>query len=90
MVKLDAPVKFPSLWSRKASPPAPVEAYRDPAQSFPRVWGFKDYDWIEWTINTNTVMERNFTETLGAGATVVLDPKRPVSLRELRPDEGHA
>ncbi len=76
LVKLDAPVKFPWLWSRKASPPAPVEAYRDQPQSFPRVWGFKDYDWIEWTINTNTVMERNFTETLGAGATVVLDPKR--------------
>jgi hypothetical protein len=64
MVKLDAPVKFPWLWSRKASP------------SQPAVWGFKDYDWIEWTINTNTVMERNITETLGAGATVVLDPKR--------------
>jgi hypothetical protein len=75
MVKLDAPVKFPWLWSRKASPPASVEAYRDQPQKFPRVWGFKDYDWIEWTINTNTVMERNFTETLGAGATVVLDPK---------------
>ena len=75
MVKLDAPVKFPWLWSRKASPLAPVEVYRDQPQNFPRVWGFKDYDWIEWTINTNTVMERNFTETLGAGATVVLDPK---------------
>jgi hypothetical protein len=75
MVKLDAPVKFPWLWSRKASPLAPVETYRDQPQDFPRVWGFKDYDWIEWTINTNTVMERNFTETLGAGATVVLDPK---------------
>ena len=77
MVKLDAPVKFPWLWSRKVSPLAPVEAYRDQPQNFPRVWGFKDYDWIEWTINTNTVMERNFTETLGAGATVVLDPKSP-------------
>jgi hypothetical protein len=75
MVKLDAPVKFPWLWSRKASPLAPVETYRDQPEKFPRVWGFKDYDWIEWTINTNTVMERNFTETLGAGATVVLDPK---------------
>ena len=75
MVKLDAPVKFPWLWSRKGSPLAPVEAYGDQPQNFPRVWGFKDYDWIEWTINTNTVMERNFTETLGAGATVVLDPK---------------
>jgi hypothetical protein len=75
MVRLDAPVKFPWLWSRKASPPAPIEAYREQPQNFPRVWGFKDYDWIEWTIDTNTVMERNFTETLGAGATVVLDPK---------------
>jgi hypothetical protein len=75
MVKLDAPVKFPWLWSRKASPLAPVETYRDQPQAFPRVWGFKDYDWIEWTADTNTVMERNFTETLGAGATVVLDPK---------------
>jgi hypothetical protein len=75
MVKLDAPVKFPWLWSRKASPLAPLETYRDHPQTFPRVWGFKDYDWIEWTVDTNTVMERNFTETLGAGATVVLDPK---------------
>jgi hypothetical protein len=75
MVKLDAPVKFPWLWSRKASSLGPVETYRDQPQKFPRVWGFKDYDWIEWTVNTNTVMERNFTETLGAGATVVLDPK---------------
>ena len=75
MVKLDAPVKFPWLWSRKASPLAPVETYRGQPEKFPRVWGFKDYDWIEWTVNTNTVMERNFTETLGAGATVVLDPK---------------
>jgi hypothetical protein len=82
MVKLDAAVKFPPLWSRKASPPEPVEAYREQPQHFPRVWGFKDYDWVEWTINTDTVMERNFTETLGAGATVVLDPKRTASLFE--------
>jgi hypothetical protein len=75
MVKLDAPVKFPWLWSRKASLLAPAEAYLDQPEKFPRVWGFKDYDWIEWTVDTNTVMERNFTETLGAGATVVLDPK---------------
>jgi hypothetical protein len=77
MVKLDAPVKFPPLWSRKAQPLEPVEAYRQQPQHFPRVWGFKDYDWVEWTIDTNTVMERNVTETLGAGATVVLDPKAP-------------
>jgi hypothetical protein len=76
MVKLDAAVKFPQLWSRKAAPPKPVEAYHDQPQSFPPVWGFKDYDWVEWTIDTDTVMERNFTETLGAGATVVLDPER--------------
>jgi hypothetical protein len=75
MVKLDAAVKFPWLWSRKTSPLAPVEAYRDQPQNFPSVWGFKDYDWIELTLNTDTVMERNFTETLGAGAPVVLDPK---------------
>ena len=76
LVKLDAAVKFPPLWSRKAMPPEPVEAYRDQPGRFPSVWGFKDYDWIEWTIDTNTVMERNITETLGAGATVVLDPQR--------------
>src|SRR5262249_57007447 len=29
MVRLDAAVKFPPLWSRKAQPPEPVEAYRD-------------------------------------------------------------
>jgi hypothetical protein len=82
MVKLDAAVKFPPLWSRKAQPPEPVEAYRDQPGRFPRAWGFKDYDWVEWTIDTNTVMERNFTETLGAGATVILDPKRTASLFE--------
>lgn len=80
MVKLDAPVKFPPVWSRKARPPEPVEAYREQPQRFPPVWGFKDYDWVEWTIDTNTVLERNFTETLGAGATVVLDPGRTASL----------
>jgi hypothetical protein len=81
MVKLDAPVKFPPLWSRKAEPPKPVETYRgDQPQRFPIVWGFKDYDWVEWTIDTNTVMERNVTETLGAGATVILDPKRTASV----------
>src|SRR5439155_22539812 len=82
MVKLDAAVKFPPLWSRKAQAPEPVEAYREQPGRFPPVWGFKDYDWVEWTINTNTVMERNFTETLGAGATVILDPERTASLFE--------
>ncbi|MBV9538487.1 MAG: hypothetical protein JOY70_06105 [Acidisphaera sp.] len=82
LVKLDAPVKFPALWSRKAEPPGPVESYRDHPERFPAVWGFKDYDWVEWTIDTNTVMERNFTETLGAGATVVLDPARSASVFE--------
>ena len=82
IVKLDAAVKFPTLWSRKAAPPQPLEAYSKQPQNFPRVWGFKDYDWVEWTINTNTVMERNITETLGAGATVILDPKRTGSLFE--------
>ncbi|MFC0406885.1 di-heme-cytochrome C peroxidase [Roseomonas elaeocarpi] len=80
LVRLDAAVKFPPLWSRKAAPPEPVEAYRDQPGRFPAVWGFKDYDWVEWTIDTNTVMERNFTETLGAGASVVLDPGRTNSL----------
>jgi hypothetical protein len=82
LVKLDAAVKFPPLWSRKASPPQPVEAYREHPERFPPVWGFKDYDWVEWTIDTDTVMERNFTETLGAGASVVLDPKRTDALFE--------
>ncbi len=80
MVKLDAAVKFPPLWSHKAAPLGPIDAYRKQPGSFPAVWGFKDYDWIEWTMNTNTVMERNFTETLGAGATVILDPRRTDSL----------
>ena len=82
MVRLDAAVKFPPLWSRKAQPLELVAAYREQPQRFPRVWGFKDYDWVEWTIDTNTVMERNVTETLGAGATVVLDPTRTASLFE--------
>src|SRR6266850_500492 len=38
MVKLDAPVKFPPLWSRKARPPEPVEAYRDQPKLFPAAW----------------------------------------------------
>jgi len=81
LVKLDAAVKFPPLWSRKATPPEqPIEAYRDKPSRFPAVWGFKDYDWVEWTIDTNTVMERNVTETLGAGASVVLDPKQSGSM----------
>ncbi|MFO1058190.1 MAG: di-heme-cytochrome C peroxidase [Dongiaceae bacterium] len=80
MVRLDAAVKFPPLWSRKEAAPDAVEAYREQPGRFPPVWGFKDYDWVEWTINTNTVMERNVTETLGAGATVVLDPGRSGSL----------
>jgi hypothetical protein len=37
--------------------------------ALPACLGFKDYDWVEWTI------ERNVTETLGAGASVVLDPQ---------------
>jgi hypothetical protein len=80
LVKLDAAVKFPPLWSRKSQPPQPVATYADQPQNFPQVWGFKDYDWVEWTIDTNTVMERNITETLGAGATVVLDPARTGAL----------
>lgn len=40
---------------------------------FPPIWGFRDYAWFEWTQNTNSVMERNVTETLGAGATVQLE-----------------
>jgi RoxA-like, cytochrome c-like len=80
MVRLDAAVKFPPLWSRKARPPEPVDYYRRQPGRFPPVWGFKDYDWVEWTIDTNTVMERNITETLGAGATVVLDPRKTASL----------
>src|SRR5215831_18526220 len=82
MARLNAAVKFPPLWSRKAQPLEPVAAYREQPQRFPPVWGFKDYDWIEWTINTITSLERNFTETLGAGATVVLDPRRTASLFE--------
>jgi hypothetical protein len=39
---------------------------------FPPVWKFSNYRWVEWTLNTNSVMERNFTETMGAGATVKL------------------
>lgn len=80
MVALDAAVKFPPLWSRKAEEPAPATGGPTATGVLPPVWGFRDYDWVEWTINTNTVMERNITETLGAGATVVLDPARGGSL----------
>jgi hypothetical protein len=87
MVKLDAAVKFAPQWSRKARPPEPLEAYREQPQRFVPVWGFKDDDWAEWTIDTNTVMKRNVTETLGAGANVV-SPSR-FFLRELHPDQEH-
>ena len=80
LVKLDAAVKFPPLWSRKAQPPLSVDAYREHPERFPAAWGFKDYDWVEWTLDTDTVMERNVTETLGAGATVVLAPNQKASL----------
>ena len=76
MVALDAPAKFPWLWSLKAEAPRDLASYDDDPGAFPRSWGFRDFRWIEWTMNTNTVMERNFTETLGAGATVVMDPAR--------------
>ncbi len=46
----------------------------DAPVKFPPVWGFKDFEWVEWSQNTNSTMERNFTETLGAGATVQLEP----------------
>jgi hypothetical protein len=41
---------------------------------FPPIWSFGDYEWIEWTQNTNSVLARNVTETLGAGATVNIEP----------------
>jgi len=47
----------------------------DAPVKFPPVWGFKDFEWVEWSQNTNSTMERNFTETLGAGATVQLEPR---------------
>lgn len=46
----------------------------DAPVKFPPVWGFQDFEWVEWSQNTNSTMERNFTETLGAGATVRLEP----------------
>ncbi|MEM7271372.1 MAG: di-heme-cytochrome C peroxidase [Pseudomonadota bacterium] len=49
----------------------------DAPVKFPPIWGFEDYEWVEWTQNTNSAMERNFTETLGAGATVELSPDAP-------------
>jgi hypothetical protein len=91
LVKLDAPVKFPPLWSRKTTAVTPRDADPDQPDTFPPVWGFKDYDWVEWTIDTDSVLERNVTETLGAGATVVLDSANPAALfRQLDPDRQHA
>lgn len=80
LVKLNAPTKFPQVWSQKAAAPGDVSVYYDDPAKFPQVWGFRDYSWLEWTLNTDTVLERNFTETLGAGATVVLDPAAGASL----------
>ncbi len=80
LVKLDAPVKFPPLWSRKTQAVTATDADPDQPGAFPPVWGFKDFDWVEWTIDTDSVMERNVTETLGAGATVVLDPAKTAAL----------
>jgi hypothetical protein len=80
LVKLDAPVKFPPLWSRKTQAFTATDADPDKPGAFPPVWGFKDFDWVEWTLDTDSVMERNVTETLGAGATVVLDPAKTTAL----------
>ena len=80
LVKLDAPVKFPPLWSRKTQAVTATDADPDQPGAFPPVWGFKDFDWLEWTVDTDSVMERNVTETLGAGATVVLDPAKTAAL----------
>ena len=90
MVKLDAPVKFPPLWSRKARPLEPDVAYREQPQRFPRVWGFKDYDWVEWTIDTNTVMERNVTENSRRRRYRRTRSQVRFPLRELHPDQEHA
>jgi hypothetical protein len=80
LVKLDAPVKFPPLWSRKTQAVTATDADPDQSGAFPPVWGFKDFDWVEWTVDTDSVMERNVTETLGAGATVLLDPANTAAL----------
>lgn len=45
----------------------------DAPVKYPPIWNFKDYEWVEWTQNTNSIVERNVTETLGAGASVNLD-----------------
>jgi len=44
----------------------------DAPVKYPPIWNFKDYEWVEWTQNTNSIMGRNVTETLGAGASVNL------------------
>ena len=49
-------------------------ALLDAPVKYPPIWNFKDYEWIEWTQNTNSIVERNVTETLGAGASVNLAP----------------
>ena len=91
MVKLDAAVKFPPLWSRKASPPEPVEAYREQPQRFPRRLGFQGL----------RLGRMDHQHRHGDGAQFHRDARRRgdrrtrsqeecLSLRQLHPDQEHA
>jgi RoxA-like, cytochrome c-like len=45
----------------------------DAPVSFPHLWGMQFTGWLQWSANTNSVMERNIGQALGVGA--VFDPK---------------
>jgi hypothetical protein len=89
LVKLDAAVKFPPLWSRKAMPPEPVEAYRAQPGPSPSVWGFKDYAWIDWTIAKNGDGAQHHRDA-GRGRYRRAGSPADLDVRQLHPGHEHA
>jgi hypothetical protein len=85
MVTLDAAVKFPPLWSRKARAPEPVEAYRNQPQRFPPVWGFKDTTGSNGPMDTDTVMGAMSRKPSALGASVISIQRTPLSSKSSIP-----
>jgi len=45
----------------------------DAPVSFPHLWGMQNTSWLQWGVNTNSVVQRNIGQALGVGALV--DPE---------------
>ncbi len=43
--------------------------------SFPHLWGLKNFAWLHWDSNTNSIMERNIGQAIGLGAVVNMHTK---------------